>query len=333
MHLDEAIRLFMDHRRRRTIETRQHYQHWLTEWRDWRIAHTLPNEIVAVQIEDFRGFVRYLEDEHIPHSSNPHRPPVNRHGLMPASVGAAYRTLRSFWIFLDNEELLTPQQARFFTNNRIPVPEVIESPRPYCDEQDLAQLLAACGDGFDEESARNRAIILLLYESGMRIGELCALEDPYVHLRERQALVLGKGNRWRPVFWLPPGAVVLIRYVLLRRGPRDRGALFRGTSLRNNGGPMTTDAIRSMIKRIADDADIELPHGCPLHWFRHSFAKRALEAGLDLAQVSQLLGHRNPKTTARYVQEYPVRLKALYDGAFCPTVTQQRVPSHIYVRT
>jgi site-specific recombinase XerD len=252
---------------------------------------------------------------------------------MPASVAAAHRTLRSFWIFLDNEELLTPQQARFFTNNRIPVPEVVESPRPYCDEQNLAQLLAACGDGFDEESARNRAAILLLYESGMRVGELCALEDPYVHLRERQAQVLGKGNRWRPVFWQPPGAVALIRYVLLRRGSRDRGPLFRGTSQRNDGGPMTPDAIRSAIKRIANDAGITLPPGCPLHWFRHSFAKRALEAGLDLAQVGQLLGHRNPKTTTRYVQEYPVRLKALYDAAFCPKVAAQSVPDRMHVRT
>ncbi len=95
----------MDHRRRRAIGTKQHYQYWLTEWRDWRTAHVLSNEIAAVQIEDFRGFIRYLEDEHIPHSRNPHRPAVNRHGLMPASVNAAYRTLRSFWIFLDNEEL------------------------------------------------------------------------------------------------------------------------------------------------------------------------------------------------------------------------------------
>ncbi len=107
MHLNEAIRLFMDHRRRRAIGTKQHYQYWLTEWRDWRTARVLPNEIATVQIDDFRGFIRYLEDEHIPHIRNPHRPAVNRQGLMPASVNAAYRTLRSFWIFLDNEELLT----------------------------------------------------------------------------------------------------------------------------------------------------------------------------------------------------------------------------------
>ena len=79
---------------------------------------------------------------------------------------------------------------------------------------------------------------------------------------------------------------------------------------------MTPDAIRGMIKRIAAEAAITLPKGCPVHWFRHSFAKRGLEAGLDLSQVGQLLGHRNPKTTTRYLQEYPVWLKALYDVAF-----------------
>ena len=102
MHLDEAIRLFMDHRRRRTIETRRQYQHWLTLWRDWRDTHILPSDIAAVRIEDFRDFLRYLEHEHIPHGDNPRRPPLNRRGLMPASVAAAHRTLRGFWIFLDN---------------------------------------------------------------------------------------------------------------------------------------------------------------------------------------------------------------------------------------
>jgi integrase len=53
----------------------------------------------------------------------------------------------------------------------------VEQPRPYCDPATLEALLEACGDGLDETSARNRAILLLLYESGMRIGELCALKN------------------------------------------------------------------------------------------------------------------------------------------------------------
>jgi site-specific recombinase XerD len=199
MQINHAIQLFLDHRRHRDRETRRQYRYWLTFWRDWRITRQLQDDIAAIEIDDFRLFLRYLEDEHIPHGSNPYRPPVNRRGLMPASIAAARRTLRTFWIFLDYEELLTPRQARFFGNNRIPAPEVVDSPRLYCDAQTLEQLLIASGDGFDEESARNRAMILLLYESGMRVGELCRLEDTHVDLRERQAQVRGKGNRWRSV--------------------------------------------------------------------------------------------------------------------------------------
>jgi len=326
MQIEQAIRMFLDHRRRRCVETRRHYQRWLTEWRDWRTRRNLIDDVAAVEIGDFRDFLKYLEEEHIPHIRNPRRPALKQCGLQPASVAAARRTLRSFWIFLENEELLTARQARFFGNNRIPAPEVVESPRRYCDEQTLALLLAACGDGFDEESARNRAIIFLLYESGMRVGELCALEDSHVDLRERQAHVFGKGKRWRPIFWQPPGAVALIRYVLLRRGARENGYLFRGTSDRNNGGQLTPDTVRCLIKRIASNAGISLPPGCPVHWFRHSFAKRCLEAGLEDSRVSQLLGHRNLKTTARYTLEYLVRLKAMYDSAFCPGLSKSKAP-------
>ncbi|MEN9937238.1 MAG: Tyrosine recombinase XerD [Chloroflexota bacterium] len=327
VQLDLAIQMFLDHRRRRTLATRRQYRRWLLTWFDWLTRQGKPNELAPIEIGDFRDFLTYLEDEHVPHGRNPRRPAAPRPGLQPASVAAARRTLRAFWKYLDNEELLTPRQSRFFGNNRIPMPEVIEPPRPYIEWETLNRLLEACGDGLDETSARNRAILLLLYESGMRVGELCALEDNHVNLRERQAQVLGKGNQWRPVFWQPPGGFALIRYVLMRRGARDAGPLFRGTSTRNDCGKMSPDSVRSMIKRVAEDAGIALPPGCPVHWFRHGFAKRALEAGLDRSLVGQLLGHRNVKTTERYVREFPVRLKAHYDAAFGASVRRGRVSS------
>jgi site-specific recombinase XerD len=327
MQLEQAIDLFLDHRRRRTVGTRSQYRRWLVTWLTWLNRQGRPSDIASIEIADFRNFLTYLEQEHIPHGENPRRPALSRQGLQPATIAAARRTRRAFWRFLDNEELLTPRQSRFFGNNRIPLPEVIEPPRPYIEHETLTRLLEACGDGLDETSARNRTILLLLYESGMRVGELCALDDCNVKLRERQAMVLGKGNQWRPVFWQPAGGFALIRYRLLRRGPRDAGPLFRGTSSYNDGGRMSPDSMRSIIKRIAKNADIALPEGCPVHWFRHGFAKRALEAGLDRSLVGQLLGHRNAKTTERYVREFPVRLKAHYDAAFRVTLQRGQTPS------
>jgi len=80
MRIDTAIQLFLDHRRRRTPGTRQHYRRWLMEWRDWRAARDLPEDLPAVEIDDFRLFLRYLEDEHIPHIRNPRRPAMSRRG-------------------------------------------------------------------------------------------------------------------------------------------------------------------------------------------------------------------------------------------------------------
>jgi hypothetical protein len=177
MLVDSAIELFLDHRRHRSPGTRLQYRRWLTHWRAWCRCHERPNDLASVDIADIRDYLKYLETEHVPYSTGTQRPPMQRRGLMPASVVAARRTLRALWIFLNNEELLTDRQARFFGNNRIPAPEIVEQPRPYCDPATLEALLEACGDGLDETSARNRAILLLLYESGMRIGELCALKN------------------------------------------------------------------------------------------------------------------------------------------------------------
>lgn len=315
--IPRAIELFLDHRRRRTLETRRQYRRWLTDWSSWRQRQPDAGETIAdVIIDDFRGYLRHLEVAKRPFEDHPHPHKTDQVGLKPASIAAARRTLQAFWRFLDGEELLTPSQARFFLNDRIPAPIVEEAPREYCDEETFKQLLAACDSECVETAARNRSMLWLLIESGMRVGELCSLDDRYVDLRERQALVRGKGRHWRSVFWQPPGAAALVRYVLVRRGPRDAGPLFRGTSLRNDGGAMTPDAVRVTIKRIAQAAGVMLPPGCPIHWFRHTFAKRALEAGLDESHVGQLLGHREMASTRIYTRDIPIRLKAIYDRAF-----------------
>jgi site-specific recombinase XerD len=317
MKIPRAIELFLDHRRRRTRETRRQYRRWLTDWSAWRLRRPDAGEAVAdVSIDDFRDYLHYLEVAKRPFEDHPYPHETNQIGLKPASVAAARRTLRAFWRFLDGEELLTPTQTRFFTNDRIPAPIVEEPPREYCDEATFQRLLAACDSACAETAARNRAILWLLIESGMRVGELCSLDDRYVDLRERQAMVRGKGRHWRPVFWQPPGAIAFIRYILVRRGPRDIGPLFRGTSIRNNGGAMSPDSVRNTIKRIARAAGVALPAGCPVHWLRHSFAKHALEHGLDESQVGQFLGHRDPASTRIYTRDTPARLKALYDQTF-----------------
>lgn len=311
MQLQTAIEAFLDHRRHRSAGTRRQYRHWLEHWRDWRAGHSTGSEVQDVVIDDIRDYLRYLEEEHIAHAENSRRPAAQR-GLAPASIAAARRTLRAFWNYLDGEELLSDRQARFFRNNRIPAPVVEEAPRPYCDEATLAQLDAAC-DQLGDDAACDRAALLLLYDSGMRVAELCSLTDEQVELVERRAMVRGKGARWRPVFWTPRAGAPLIRYVLQRPGARGAGPLLRNAA----GAGLTPDAVRGRIKRIARLAGVELPPGSPCHWFRHTFARRALlEGSLDDIHLAQLLGHTSLDMTKRYALEVPERLQGIYEEAF-----------------
>lgn len=319
MELDRAVEMFLDHRRHRAAGTRRQYRYWLTLWLGWRLKRGAGPRVVDVGIDDIRGFMRYLENEHIAHSSNPCRPAAKEPGLEPASIAAAKRTIRAIWSYLDGEELLSPQQARFFRNNRIVTPPIEEEPRPYCDEETFRQLIAACDDGGDDVAC-NQAILWLLYDSGMRVGELCHMEDARMELAKRRASIRGKGARWRHVFWTPPAAVALISYVLQRPGPRGTGPVFRNSM----GESLTPDAVRARIKRIAARAGVMLPPGCPVHWFRHAYPKRAYEGGLADLQVSQLMGHSSLEMTQRYAREFPDRLQAIYDSAFCQSHVDKR---------
>lgn len=238
----------------------------------------------------------------------------------PNTLASIYRALRAFWNWCGKEGLLTPDQKTFF--ERLDAPHVPRKPRESADDDLFQQMLTACGDpqaaGKDgETAARNRALLALLYESGGRISEVCGLTDAQLDHRRRRARIIGKGEKFRPLFWGPAAAAAIAQYLLVRRGPRGgQNPLFRGTSIRNNGGKLTTDAARSAIKRLAEDAGIELPKGAPFHCFRHGFARHARRLGADLSEISTLLGHANIATTMIYLEGDEEEQAEIYDRIF-----------------
>lgn len=319
--LADLIELFLEHRRQanRAAETIRLYGQQLGLWHSWQAERDYSDVVTEITIEEFRAFFSYLREEYVPYQSpNSSRPPMIGHRLSESAVAAHWRTLRAWWHFLELEGKLLASQVNFF--QRIEPPQVPEVPRPAADEVTRDALLVALGDGSTEESARNRAILLLLSESGMRISELCSLTDRQVTLRRRRAKVKAKGGKYRAVFWRPPTASALMHYLQLRRGApyesTSEAPLFRGCSVRNNGGAVTPDTVRSLIKRVAAQAGIELPHGAPLHFFRHGFAHDAIDNGADISEVSQMLGHASITTTMRYVRESDDHLHDTYDDIF-----------------
>lgn len=302
MELGTAVDSFLDHRRATHCApgTLRLYARQLRHWHAWLSADGRHTQIDQLAISDLRDFAAAIRDG-------------PRH-LSENTLASYHRTLRAFWGFLAAEDQLSADQQRYFS--RIAAPHVPDDPRPSVDESTIQRLLRACGDGNDEESARNRAIVQLLSETGMRISELCNLTDATTEPAKRRARVLRtKGGKHRMVFWQPPAAAALARYLLLRRG-KHGGPLLRGCSIRNNGGAITPDLVRSCLKRIAADAKITLPKGAPLHAIRHGFAHAAIEHGAQLTDLADLLGHASLETTRIYVRNDDDRLERAYRRIF-----------------
>lgn len=315
--IDDGIRGFLTHRRVRRISPASIalYTRRLQFWQRWRAEQDLPPTIVDITVDELLNYFIYLAEVHIPHQDHPHRPPAKTVGMSLASQDTDWRLLRSLWTFLANRDALAPPQREFFRSGLIPRPVVPQRDRPVYEDMDFETLLAACASPDTERGARDRAFLIVLIESGMRVEEACTLHDDDLNVAERLARIVGKGAKPRFVFWSPRGARALDQYLGLRRGPHG-GPVFRSVGSRSGGQSLTQDAVRAMLQRLAVKIGMTLPYGAPVHALRHSFAHRALDAGADISEISQFLGHSDIKTTMIYLRQHAGKLRRRHDQLF-----------------
>lgn len=306
MNLQNVVAAFLDHRqrRRRSTGTIEQYQYHLEEiWLWWRGQQHLSDDLASVSVDELSRFFTYLTTERWNRLTG-------RAGMSPATVDAAWRILRSLWIFAARRKWLTPEQTEFFSDDELlPRPALDLRVRPVVEEDDFERMVYAATTEFEGvERERNRALLLILAETGMRVSEVARLQVDDLRLNERCGKVIGKGNKEGWVFWHIRGNRALREYLKVRPGGSE-GAVFR----RLNGRDMTSDDVRKVIKQIALVAGVELPKGAPVHALRHRFAHRGLAAGLDISQVGQLMRHRSTQTTLRYLLENRENLRKIRD--------------------
>lgn len=167
--------------------------------------------------------------------------------------------------------------------------------------RDEVHALLACCSRKGNAGLRNRALIVLLYRTGLRVGEALALEPKDIDLEHGTVTVLhGKGDRRRTV-GIDDSALAVVQQWLTRRrelGIR-KGPVFCTVSRGNMGSPMYSSYLRDALKRLAQQAGIEKrvhPHG-----FRHTHASELAREGAPLHYLRKQLGHSNLGTTARYI--------------------------------
>jgi integrase/recombinase XerC len=184
-------------------------------------------------------------------------------------------------------------------------------PKPLTVEKAGAVVDGGAAAELDWVMARDTAVLLLLYGSGLRISEALALARKDAPLAGRDVLrVLGKGNKERIVPVLPVTREAIARYIALcPYALAPDGPLFLGAK----GGPLGPRIVQLVMERMRDI--LGLPQTATPHALRHSFATHLLSAGADLRQIQELLGHASLSTTQVYTEVDRERLLTVYDKA------------------
>lgn len=245
----------------------------------------------AVTYLEVRAFLAVLKDKNYSKST----------------IARKLACLRSCFKFLAREKVIKENPAA-----GIQTPKRDKRLPDFLNQDEITNLLEAPSKGSWEEN-RDKAILEMLYSSGLRVSELVGLNHGDVDLAGGLLRVRGKGKKERIV---PVGRVAIqaIKNYFTSKLPRESGDSIDKPVFKNRlGGRLTDRSIRRMIlkytRRIAMAKDVSP------HMLRHSFATHMLDRGADLRSVQELLGHENLSTTQIYTHVTTKRLKEAYAAA------------------
>lgn len=221
-------------------------------------------------------------------------------GIAPRSQARIVSGIRSFYRYLEIEGILTKNPSQLIESPKLGVhlPEVLTI-------DEVNDMIEAV-DLTSPQGPRNRAIIELLYGSGLRVSELCTLERRRVSLEDRYLIVTGKGSKERLVP-MSEESVDRIRIYLEtdtvqpKRGEEDY--LF----LNRRGAHLTRVMVFYIVRGLAEAAGIAKT--ISPHTLRHSFATHLLEGGANLRAIQAMLGHESIATTQIYLHLDNTRLR------------------------
>src|SRR6185503_5578297 len=226
-------------------------------------------------------------------------------GLGPQGVQRAVAAIRSFYRYLERENLADGAAVRAVRSPKLPR----TLPRPLS-ETDAARAIEEAGEvAVPWIAARNAALITLLYGTGLRISEALSLKRGDAPLGETLTIV-GKGRKERAVPVLAAVREAVDEYVKLRPFALERGApLF----VSRRGKPMSAREAQALMQNLR--GRLGLSARATPHALRHSFATHLLRNGGDLRAVQELLGHASLSTTQKYTEVEGARVLAIYDAA------------------
>jgi integrase/recombinase XerC len=248
-------------------------------------------DLAKLDLKTFRGFLASRR----------------RLGTVSRSLARTLSALRQLFRWLEAQNLVENRKIL-----QLAMPKVPHSvPKPLTVSKAAGVVDAGPGAELDWVLARDAAVLMLLYGSGLRIAEALSIKVKDAPTPDRDVLrIKGKGGKERLVPVLPVVREAVARYLQLCPYPLEPNEpMFRGAK----GGPLSPRLIQLAMERLRESLD--LPATATPHALRHSFATHLLSAGGDLRQIQELLGHASLSTTQAYTEVDRDRLLAVYDAA------------------
>ena len=233
---------------------------------------------------------------------------LRQSGVARTTIARKLASLRSLYRYLMREGVVSDNPAANLTlprrEKRLPI---------FLDEAEVERLLQA-PDPADTTGRRDRAILEMLYSTGMRISELAAVSMEDLDLLGEVVKAKGKGKKERLVPLGRPAIEALRDYLAVRPTlAQGHSVSRRALFITPGGGRLSDRGIRRLFDKHARHAGIG-DRSSP-HTLRHSFATHMLNRGADLRSVQELLGHASLASTQIYAHVTTERLKAVYDKA------------------
>lgn len=266
-----------------------------------------------IALEQFYDFLKEMEiekqslDKFDTNDIRPFLSWLAERGNSKSTLKLKLSAVKSFFTYLKRKRVLTSNPA---TN--VLSPKKNKTLPNFLLENEITTLM----NSFDENSPlglRNKALIELLYSSGLRVSEALQLEINSINYGSRTLKVLGKGNKERTV---PVGekAISSIKEYLKRRNEiADVAVYCKALFIDDNGKPLTSSQAYNIVHK-AMQGITESPKKSP-HVLRHSFATHLLDNGADIQSVSEMLGHSSLSATQVYTHVSIERLKEAYKKA------------------
>jgi site-specific recombinase XerD len=238
----------------------------------WLAAQGMPTAVGSVAREHIEAFLADMLDR-----------------LSPATAAKHYRSLQQFWKWLEDDGEITRSPMA-----RMSPPAIPEQPVPILTDAELRKLLDAAR-GTDFDARRDTAILRVLIDTGIRLGEVSGLEMADVDWEQDVLLVMGKGRRGRAAPFGAKTADALRRY-LRARSKHPKASTTEALWLSRQGA-MTPSGLAQMLERRGVQAGVENVHP---HRFRHSFANAWLASGGQETDLMRLAGWRSRQMVGRY---------------------------------